>query len=81
MHSHWFGIHAEHPWLQTAIVVSHRLSVLARADRVLVLEGGRLVDCGPHSELIGRPGGAYRRAWDLQQAADRLTALDEGDDD
>jgi ATP-binding cassette, subfamily B, multidrug efflux pump len=65
----------------TAVIVSHRLSVLARADRVLVLEGGRLVDSGPHGELIQRSGGVYRRTWQLQQAADRLAASAEGDGD
>jgi ATP-binding cassette subfamily B protein len=64
---------------RTAIVVSHRLSVLARADRVLVFRDGRIVDSGPHAELVERRGGIYRRAWEHQQAADRLAALEGGD--
>ena len=55
---------------RTAVVVSHRVSVLARADRVLVLDAGRVVDEGSHAELIARPGGPYARAWRLQQADD-----------
>ncbi|MGB0591228.1 MAG: ABC transporter ATP-binding protein [Myxococcota bacterium] len=63
---------------RTAVIVSHRLSVLSKADRVLVLEDGKMVDIAPHAELITREDGAYRRAWQLQQAADRLAALEGG---
>jgi ATP-binding cassette subfamily B multidrug efflux pump len=52
----------------TALIVSHRVSVLAQADRVLVLDGGRIVDEGHHDQLITRDSGVYRRAWLLQQA-------------
>jgi len=52
----------------TALIVSHRVSVLAQADRVLVMEAGRIVDEGHHDELITRDSGAYRRAWMLQEA-------------
>ena len=62
---------------RTAIIVSHRLSVLARADKVLVLEDGQLTRVAPHAELIQHPG-AYQRAWRLQEAADRLAALEGG---
>jgi ATP-binding cassette subfamily B protein len=54
----------------TAVIVSHRVSVLARADRVLVLEDGKIVDEGHHDELIERVGSDYRSAWLLQQAED-----------
>lgn len=50
----------------TTVLVSHRMSVLARADKVVVLEGGRKVDEGPHAELIQRPG-PYRDAWMAQE--------------
>ena len=50
----------------TVVVVSHRLGVLSKADRVLVLDRGRLVDQGHHSELIRRPG-PYRDAWQVQR--------------
>ncbi|MCP4809053.1 MAG: ABC transporter ATP-binding protein [Proteobacteria bacterium] len=46
----------------TTLLVSHRMSVLARADKVVVLADGRKVDEGPHLELIERPG-PYRDAW------------------
>lgn len=47
---------------RTVIVIAHRLSSARRADRVVVLEGGRVVEEGPHEELLSR-GGAYSRMW------------------
>jgi len=50
---------------RTTIAIAHRLSTAARADRVLVLHDGRLVEDGPHDELV-RAGGTYSRlfaAW------------------
>ncbi|MFV1964376.1 MAG: ABC transporter ATP-binding protein [Pirellulaceae bacterium] len=50
---------------RTALVITHRLSTLALADRVLVMEGGRVIDFGTHNELIARCA-LYRRLHDLQ---------------
>ncbi|MCE9620601.1 MAG: ABC transporter ATP-binding protein/permease [Planctomycetes bacterium] len=47
------------------VVIAHRLSTLAEADRIVVLERGRVTDQGTHEELIARPG-LYRRLWDIQ---------------
>lgn len=49
----------------TMLLVSHRMSALARTDHVLVLDQGKLVDQGSHSALINRPG-PYRDAWSSQ---------------
>jgi len=43
---------------RTSILISHRVSTVRSADRILVLEGGRLVEQGTHDELVGR-GGLY----------------------
>lgn len=53
---------------RATLVVSHRLSLAAAADKVVVLEEGRVVQQGGHDELIGQEG-LYRRLWDLQRGA------------
>src|SRR5262249_55675177 len=45
---------------RTTLVIAHRLSTVRRADRIAVLEGGRIVEEGSHSELLTRRG-LYRR--------------------
>ncbi|MCB0957830.1 MAG: ATP-binding cassette domain-containing protein, partial [Ilumatobacter sp.] len=53
---------------RTTIAIAHRLSTAARADRVLVLDHGRLVEDGTHDELL-RSDGTYRRMYDAWVAA------------
>lgn len=46
----------------TTVIVAHRISALQHADRILVLDGGRVVDRGTHDELVARPG-IYQDTW------------------
>ncbi|MDR7329289.1 ABC transporter ATP-binding protein [Corynebacterium guangdongense] len=48
---------------RSALIVAHRLDQAARADRVLVMDEGRIVESGPHEELVAR-GGLYTELWD-----------------
>lgn len=53
---------------RTVIVVAHRLSTIAAADQILVIDGGRVVEAGRHGELLA-DNGRYARMWQAQQSA------------
>ena len=55
----------------TTILISHRFSTVRHADRIAVLEHGRVIELGSHVELM-RQGGRYRTMFELQ--ASRFTA-------
>jgi ATP-binding cassette subfamily B protein len=54
---------------RTTLVIAHRLATVLKADRILVIEGGRLVAEGTHQELLAK-GGLYARLADLQFGSD-----------
>jgi subfamily B ATP-binding cassette protein MsbA len=51
---------------RTAFVIAHRLSTVRRADKIVVLEKGRVAEIGRHDELLARPGGVYAKLYALQ---------------
>jgi len=64
----------------TTILISHRFSTVRHADRICVLEGGRVVELGTHAELMAA-GGRYRTMFDLQASRfASAAAVEEGVD-
>ena len=59
---------------RTIVMISHQLSAAAACDRILVLDRGRLVQQGHHTDLI-REQGLYRSLWEREQAAERLESV------
>jgi ABC-type multidrug transport system fused ATPase/permease subunit len=51
---------------RTTLVIAHRLSTVQRADRIVVMEGGRIVQQGSHDALMEEEQGLYRRLYTLQ---------------
>ena len=61
----------------TTILISHRFSTVRHADRICVLERGRVIELGTHDELMAR-GGRYRTMFDLQAQRFGATEDEEG---
>ena len=51
---------------RTTIVIAHRLSTIQKANRIVVMKEGRIVEVGTHSELIEKENGVYRRLYEMQ---------------
>jgi subfamily B ATP-binding cassette protein MsbA len=51
---------------RTTLVIAHRLPTVRRADNILVIDGGEVKETGTHDELLKRPGGVYKRLYELQ---------------
>jgi len=58
---------------RTTIVVAHRLTTAARADRIVVLDSGRIAEIGSHRELLAG-GGIYASLWDAFVGESELVA-------
>ena len=65
---------------RTTLVVAHRLSTVRQLDRILVFAHGRIIEDGPHADLLRLPNGVYRRLFETQAGAadiidERIDAL------
>lgn len=51
---------------RTALIIAHRLSTIMKADKIVVMDKGKIVQVGTHQTLI-KKGGLYRKLWNLQK--------------
>jgi len=60
---------------RTTFAIAHRFSTLRHADRLVVLENGRLAEIGTHEELMAKEDGLFRRLCDIQNELSRIIAV------
>jgi ATP-binding cassette, subfamily B (MDR/TAP), member 1 len=65
----------------TAVVIAHRLSTVTRADRIVVLESGRIIESGSHSVLMAKEESMYRKLRELQRVQDDAVNVDDEEED
>ncbi|CEP64023.1 ATP-binding cassette Fe/S cluster precursor transporter ATM1 LALA0_S10e00474g [Lachancea lanzarotensis] len=57
---------------KTSVYIAHRLRTIADADKIVVLEQGRVKEEGKHTELLAQPNSLYRELWDIQEDLELL---------
>ena len=57
---------------RTTFIISHLLSTIHHADKIIVLENGKIAEMGKHDELMQNPDGIYRNFWELQTAIQKV---------
>ena len=60
---------------RTTFAIAHRFSTLKNADRLIVLEKGKVVEIGTHEELMAKEEGVFRRLCEMQSEMSRLVAV------
>jgi subfamily B ATP-binding cassette protein MsbA len=56
---------------RTSFVIAHRLSTIRRADAIIVMDRGRIVEVGRHDDLLARPGSLYAKLYEMQLLEER----------
>jgi ABC-type transport system involved in cytochrome bd biosynthesis fused ATPase/permease subunit len=51
---------------KTTIVIAHRLSTIQKMDRIIVIDGGKIIEQGSHRELLENENSLYKKLWELQ---------------
>jgi subfamily B ATP-binding cassette protein HlyB/CyaB len=64
---------------RTVLIIAHRLSAVRHAHRIVAMDRGRIVEVGPHEELIQRPKGLYAYLWRMQQQGGDVDHAPAGD--
>ncbi|OGZ62523.1 MAG: hypothetical protein A3C58_01900 [Candidatus Staskawiczbacteria bacterium RIFCSPHIGHO2_02_FULL_34_10] len=65
---------------KTTIVIAHRLSTIQKMDRIIVIDNGKIIEQGSHSELLSNENSLYKKLWSLQ-AGGFLTESSEDEED
>jgi len=65
---------------RTTIVIAHRLSTIQKMDRIIVVDGGEIIEQGSHKELLENENSLYKKLWELQ-AGGFLKAEEEGEEE
>ena len=70
-----FGSYTRLTSQRTTISIAHRLSTLKQANRLVVLDHGKVTECGTHRELMANDDGAYRKLADMNAAVSSIRAV------
>ena len=57
---------------RTSIIIAHRLATIKKADKILVMDAGKIVEVGTHNELLKREEGYYRNLYEVQFMAEEI---------
>jgi subfamily B ATP-binding cassette protein HlyB/CyaB len=57
---------------RTVLIIAHRLSSVRSAHRIIVMDKGKIVEAGPHAQLVQQPQGLYAYLWRMQDGGQPL---------